>query len=483
MLSIFSNFTKFNFQGLVLAIFYLTLAITTSIHILLHKDDIKSSIGWIALVFLSPFIGTILYIFLGINRVKRKSLKLKGSINLTESYSKVLINNIFENLPINYKQFINFSHKVYSQNFVFGNLIEPLQNGFQAYPEMILAIKEAKKEVLISSYIFDYDSETEKILDALKVAINNGAKIKVLIDGIGTFNIFGKSIEKKLKEIKGLQYGIFLPLKFPLTFAFVNLRNHKKIMMIDGETAFFGGMNLSKNNCLIGDKKNAIIDITFKINGPVIQQIAEIFEEDWEFVTGEKFNSIAKSIKYKNSKGLAARAIPGGPDKQNNAIELIALGAISAAIKKILIITPYFLPEKNILTSIEMAAMRGIEVEIILPKIHNSFISKASEANFLSLINRGVKIFHTHPPFDHSKIFVVDSEWVFVGSANWDVRSFKLNFESNMEIFSKSLARTLETIAKEKKEKATVVTADYCKNMSTLKKLRNNMYRLLTPYG
>ncbi|MDR2066814.1 MAG: phospholipase D-like domain-containing protein [Endomicrobium sp.] len=483
MLSILSNFIKFNSQSLILAIFYLILAIITSVHILLHKDDVKSSIGWIALVFLSPFIGTILYIFLGINRVKRKSLKLKRVTNLNESYSHMLINDIFENLPINYKQFIMFGHKVYNQNFVFGNLIKPLQNGSQAYPEMINAIKEAKKEVLISSYIFDYDCETEKFLDAFKIATSNGAEIKVLIDAIGTLSIFGCSIEKKLKEVKGLQYGIFLPLKFPLTLPFANLRNHRKIMIIDGKTAFFGGMNLSKNNCLINDNKNAIIDITFKINGPVIQQMAEIFEEDWEFVTEKKFDSIAKSIKYTNSKGLAARVIPDGPDKKNNIIELITLGAINAAIKKILIITPYFLPEKNILVAIEMAAMRGVEVEIILPKIHNSFISKASEANFLNLINCGVKIFHTFPPFDHSKICVVDSEWVFVGSANWDVRSFKLNFESNIEIFSRKLAKKLEEIAKEKKEKATLVTAEYCKNISTLKKLRNNMYRLLTPYG
>ncbi|MDR1418363.1 MAG: phospholipase D-like domain-containing protein [Endomicrobium sp.] len=483
MLNIFPNFIKFNFQSLVLALFYLTLAITTSMHILLYKEDVKSSIGWIALVFLSPFIGTILYIFLGINRVKRKSLKLKGAVNIRGSYPNALIGNFFTKLPINYQQFITLGHKVYSQNFVVGNFIEPLQNGLQAYPEMIHAIKNAKEEVLLSSYIFDYDSETEKFMEAFKIAVNNGAKIKVLIDAIGTFGVFGRSIEKKLKEIKGLQYGIFLPLKFPLTLPFVNLRNHRKIMIVDGKTAFFGGMNLSKDNCLLNDKKNAIIDITFKITGPIISQIAEIFEEDWEFVKEKSFNSIAKSIKYTNSEGLTARVIPGGPDTINNPIELITLGAINAAIKTVLIITPYFLPENNILTSIEMAAMRGVDVEIILPKIQNSFISKASEANFLNLIKRGVKIYRTDPPFDHSKIFVVDNEWIFIGSANWDVRSFKLNFESNMEIFSKSLAKKLEAIAKGKKENATLITEDYCNNMSTLKKIRNNMYRLLTPYG
>jgi cardiolipin synthase len=355
---------------------------------------------------------------------------------------------------------------------------------------MIKTIQNAKKEVLISSYIFDCDSETDKFLEVFKTAIKNGATVKVLVDGIGTLKFFRRSIEKKLAQIENLKYGVFLPPLIPLTMPFVNFRNHRKIMIIDGETAFFGGMNLSKNNVLTDDLKNGILDITFKIKGPVIEQMSEVFENDWEFATEEKFQSLYNNKylrdNYNNTEAnlIPARLIPDGPDNKNGIIELIVHGAINTAAKKILIITPYFLPENNILTALEMAAMKGVLVEIIIPdKSDHVFINWAAEPNFLRLIKSGVKIYRTPRPFDHSKIFIVDDEWIFIGSANWDVRSFKLHFESNIEIFSKNLAKELTAIAELKKGKAKLTTVQECKNLPFLKRLRNNAYRLLTPYG
>ena len=477
----FFNSTNFDLQTFITTGICIVLYIGTTVHILLHKDDIKSSIGWIAVVFFSPFIGSILYIFLGINRVKRKGARLRKKIIVSSNYS---IENVYKNLPVNYRQFITFGYNAYPQNFVFGNSIEPLQNGVEAYPEMIKTIKNAKKEVLISSYIFDCDSETDKFLEAFKNAIKNGAAVKVLVDGIGTLKFFHRSIEKKLVRIKGLEYAVFLPPYIPVAMPFVNLRNHRKIMVIDGETAFFGGMNLSKKNVLIDDTKNGILDITFKVKGHIINQMSEVFEDDWEFATGKIFQSSSKRLPNIEADTTPARIIPDGPDNKSGIIELIAHGAINAATKKILITTPYFLPENNILTAIEMAAMRGVDVDIIIPdKGDYGFINRAVEPNFLRLIKSGVKIYRTPRPFDHSKIFVVDDEWIFIGSANWDVRSFKLNFESNIEIFSKNLAKELSDIAESKKRKAKLTTAHECKTQPLLKRIRNNACRLLTPYG
>jgi cardiolipin synthase len=479
--NIFSNFINSDLWTFSVAVVCVVLSIITTAHILLHKDDVKSSIGWIALVFLSPFLGTLLYILLGINRVKRKGARLRKKDIPSEKYSA---GNALKNLPENYRQFITFGYNVHPQNFVFGNSIEPLQNGLEAYPEMIKTIQNAKKEILISSYIFDYDSETDKFLEAFKTTIKNGATIKVLIDGIGTLKFFHRSIEKKLARIKGLEYAIFLPPYIPVSIPFVNLRNHRKIMIIDGETAFFGGMNLSKKNVLIYDQKNGILDITFKIKGHIIDQIAEIFENDWEFATGRKFQSFSKCLSDIETGTIPARIIPDGPDNKSGTIELITHGAINIATKKILIITPYFLPENNILTALEMAAMKGVDVDIIIPdKSDYSFIDRAAESNFLRLVKSGIKIYRTPRPLDHSKIFIVDSEWVFIGSANWDVRSFKLNFESNMEIFSKNLAKKLITIAESKKKKAKFTTVHECETLPFLKRIRNSAYRLLTPYG
>ncbi|MDR1926199.1 MAG: phospholipase D-like domain-containing protein [Endomicrobium sp.] len=484
IIDIFSNFINSDLRAFFATSIYIALSVITSIHLLLHKDDIKSSVGWIALVFLSPFVGTILYIFLGINRVKRKGIRLRKNVGSSGKYSYEIIKSIFDNLPLYFRQFINFGYNAYRQRFVCGNFVEPLQNGIEAYPKMIKDIQNAKKEVFISSYIFNYDSVTDKFLEAFKTAIKNGVSIKILVDGIGTLKFFHRSIEKKLAKIKGLEYGVFLPPHIPVTLPFVNLRNHRKIMTIDGKIAFFGGMNLAKQNVLINDFKNGILDLTFRIEGPVIKQISEVFEDDWEFTTGKKFQSISRGLPNIEAGIIAARIISDGPDNKKDVIEIITHGAINIAIKKILIVTPYFLPENNILTALEMAAMRGVDIEIIIPeKSDHGFIDKAIEPNFLRLVNCGVKIYRTPPPFDHSKIFVVDDEWIFVGSANWDVRSFRLNFESNIEIFSKKLAKKLTMIAEAKRLKAKLVTIAECENLPLLKRIRNNAYHLLTPYG
>ncbi|GHT46583.1 phospholipase [Endomicrobiia bacterium] len=483
-MNIFLNFINYDLYTILKTGIRIAVSVVMGTHILLHKDDIKSSTGWIALVFLSPFIGTILYVLLGINRVKRKSIRLKKDISLYEKYSYDTIRNIFEKLPVNYGQFIIFGQSVYPQNFVLGNSIKPLQNGIEAYPEMIKTIQNAKREVLISSYIFDYDKETDNFMKAFRTAIKNGAAIKILIDGIGALKFFHRSIEKKLAKIKGLEYGIFLPPQIPVAFPFVNLRNHRKIMIIDGKTAFFGGMNLSKKNVVISDLRNGVIDITFKIKGPVISQMCEIFEDDWEFATGKNFRSLAKDLPSVEYGTIPARVVPDGPDNKTATMELIVHGAINTAVKKILIVTPYFLPENNILTALEMAAMRDVNIEIIIPKKSDfNFMDYAAEPNFLRLLSCGIKIYRSPRPFDHSKIFVVDDEWVFVGSANWDVRSFKLHFESNIEIFSKELAKELTDIAELKKGNAKLVTIHECKSLSLLKRIRNNACRLLTPYG
>ena len=487
MKTILSFILTNHYEGVVstiVAVLYIVLSLATAVHILITKYDIKSASGWIALVFLSPFVGTILYIFLGINRVSRKAARLGRVGNVGSKFSQAEKEAIIQNMPFYSKNIIVYGQNLYPQEFLKGNKIKPLKNGIEAYPEMIEAIRNAKKEVLVEVYIFDSDSVTEKFLDAFKTAINAGAEVKVLVDGIGALKFFKRDIEKKLSKIKGLQYGIFLPPRVPISVPFVNLRNHRKIMVIDGKIAFFGGMNLSQDNVLTDDKENAVCDITFRVEGAVIDQICQVFEEDWFFVKGENFESCSNFIDYEIAEnGEPARVIPDGPDIKERRIQLLIGGALHFALDHIVVATPYLLPENDIVIALEMAAMRGINVEIIVPQMSDhKFITWAQEANLEYLIERGVKIYKQPPPFDHSKIFVVDGAWSFIGSANWDVRSFRLNFEANMEIYSKELAAELLGIVEEKKAVSRLVTLEECRDIGFARKIRNKALRLLTPY-
>lgn len=469
-----------DFFSLSLAgILYLLMQLAVTVNIILYKDDVKSSIGWIGLVWLTPLLGTIIYIVFGINRIKRKALALRNSGPDIFQITGKTQQEIEKEIPPPFLQLMKLGHKVHPQLFTLGNSIKPLQNGDEAYPLMCEAIRNAKKEVLIESYIFNNDKAGQMFIDALKQARKNGAKVKMLIDGVG-INYSKPTIKAEALKIEGLNFAVFLPSRQPVDLPFVNLRNHRKIMIIDGYTAFFGGMNVAKGNLIADKPKDPIIDITFMVRGPVIDQMNRIFLEDWIFAKKHPFVPISFREKEPLPGNIPTRIIPDGPDSDYGKIELLTLGALNCAQKKVSIVTPYFLPEGNILTALEMASMRGVEVEIVIPSKSNIFgMDWAMEANFETLIKKDIKIYRTKPPFDHSKIMIVDNGWVFTGSSNWDVRSFKLNFETNMECLSPELARLLIPIVEAKKKNAILLKTH---KLPMLTKLRNNSFKLLTPY-
>ena len=460
-------------------VLYLLLQICVTVHILLFKDDVKSSIGWIGFVWLAPLLGSAIYALFGINRIKRKALSLKSPKQDIHKITGKTQEEIEKEIPKNLLQMLKLGYSVHPQIFALGNNVSPLINGDEAYPQMCSAIEKARKEVLIESYIFNNDKAGQMILSAAKKARGNGAKIKIIVDGVG-LNYSRPNIAQAAGKINGAEFVVFLPSKKPASLPFVNLRSHRKIMIIDGETAFFGGMNIAEGNLLKTNPKEPIRDITFKIKGPVINQLTRIFMEDWLFSGGKAFNPALFKESLPLSGGSIARAIPDGPDGDYGKVELMVLGAINCACKNINIVTPYFLPEENILTALEMAAMRGINVQIILPKKSNIFgMDWAMRANFNRLIKKGVKIFLQNPPFDHSKMMTADGIWAFIGSSNWDERSLKLNFEANMEIIDKKLTQTLDKIIEGKKADAKPITLQ---NYSISKRLLNNSFKLLTPY-
>ncbi len=463
---------------------WLVLQSVVTAHIILHKDDVPSAIGWTGLVWLAPVIGSIAYIILGINRVRRKALRLhNGGADIFTLTGKTA-EEIEKEVPPSFLQLLRLGYKVHPQHLALGNSVRPLINGDEAYPLMCAAIAGAKKQVLIASYIFNNDKAGQRFLPALKQAVNNGAEVRMLIDGVG-LNYSRPNIAAAVKKIKGIKFSIFLPSKSPVNLPFVNLRNHRKIMIIDGETAFFGGMNVAEGNLVAEKPKAPIQDVTFEVKGPVIKQMIRLFEEDWIFSGKKAFMpASAHTSKTTPSPGsVPARIIPDGPDGDYGKIERLCLGALACAQKTVSIVTPYFLPENEMLSSLETAAMRGVSVEIILPQKSNIFgMDWAMQANFRRLLSKGVKIYRTEPPFDHSKLFLVDEVWLFAGSANWDVRSFKLNFESNMECFDPSLAKQVRQVIEHKKQKAVCVPYEKHLHPPLLRTLRDNAFRLLTPY-
>jgi cardiolipin synthase len=286
-----------------------------------------------------------------------------------------------------------------------------------------------------------------------------------------------RKVEKELRRAH-----IYTARFFSSHIRFFNLRNHRKILCIDGETAFIGGMNIARDNLSkeVSSAK-AVQDIHFEVSGPVIDQINQAFADDWHFASDIPLKVTSWAGEAEGQ--VVARFLPDGPDEHYKKLEWTLLAAINNAERDIRIITPYFIPNSVTLNALHMAILRGVEIELLIPeKVDIHALNWVIASNHQKILDLGIKIYLTPPPFEHSKLCMVDDTWAFIGSSNWDERSFSLNFEANLECYDTRLNRQLVDIFEQKKRNAKELLKEDCQSHSLPVRLRNNFIRLFTPY-
>jgi cardiolipin synthase len=304
---------------------------------------------------------------------------------------------------------------------------------------MIEAIDSAAHSITLSTYIFDNDRAGKLFLDALQRAVARRVEVRVLIDDMGARYTWPTM--PRLLRRAGIPVAKFLPTLIPWRFQYSNLRTHRKLLVVDGRVGFTGGINVREGNCLAWKPRHPVQDLHFRVTGPVVGQIQEVFVEDWAFCTGELLQGERWFADIEPNGPVLARGLPDGPDEDFESFRLTLLGAIASARSSILVLTPYFLPDAPLITSLNVAAMRGIEVDLVLPQKSNlALVQWASTALLWQFLERGCRVWLSPPPFDHSKVLVIDGRVSFVGSANWDPRSLRLNFEFNLECYDRELA-------------------------------------------
>jgi cardiolipin synthase len=265
--------------------------------------------------------------------------------------------------------------------------------------------------------------------------------------------------------------------------ATINLRNHRKILVVDGQTAFTGGMNIRQGNVLAGRPKRPVQDLHFRVRGPVVRRLQEAFANDWAFATGEILGDQRWFPASEESGNLIARVILDGPDADYDKLRWTLLAALAEARTSVQILTPYFLPDRPLVEALNLAALRGVRVDIILPATNNlPFVHWASRALWWQVLERGCRLWLTPPPFDHSKLMIVDGHWVLLGSANWDARSLRLNFELTVESYGRDFADKMGRIIEGKLRGAHEVTLSEVDGRSYPAKLRDSIARLFSPY-
>jgi cardiolipin synthase A/B len=461
--------------------------IATSCHAVLNKRDVRATIGWVGIIWLVPVVGVALYVLLGINRIKRKATMLRSGQYWAEPRAleracpPEQLDEILTANNHHMRTLVELVGRVTQRPLLAGNRIEPLAGGDVAYPAMLAAIDAATRSVTMMSYIFDNDRMGHQFVDALKRAVDRGVEVRVLIDAIGSRYSFPSIIGVLAKA--GIRAERFLESFLPGYFAYANLRNHRKILVVDGRIGFTGGLNIREGAMLSLKPKAPIEDLHFRLTGPVVLQLQEVFTEDWSFATKEVLSGEVWYPPAEAAGQALARGIRSGPDEDLGEISLVLAGALSCAHSRVAVVTPYFLPDDALISALNIAAMRGVVVDIILPQDNNlATVQWASTAMLWQVLGHGCRVWLSPPPFDHTKLMLVDGLWSLVGSSNWDPRSLRLNFEFNVECYDRALAKSLGEIVEHKLSISRQVTLADVDGRRLPVKLRDGVARLLSPY-
>lgn len=403
-------------------------------HALLTKRDPRSALAWIGISLLLPLGGPVLYFLFGVNRIRTRAQRLGSRLPLQFDYEQPDDAELAEPATSDAPDgpIARASARISRRACQPGNTIRRLHNGEQAYPAMIEAIRSAERYVYLSTYIFGARGAACDIVEALCAARRRGVTVCVLIDGLGQWYTLARAAPVLLRA--DVRVARFLPLRVWPPSVHVNLRNHRKILVVDGDIAFTGGMNIADYHMLGDGRGYRVVDLHFRLTGPVVGQIETVFAEDWHFATGQTLP--APRAVPPQPATASCRVITDGPNEDLNRLALVLLSAVSAAQRRICIVTPYFLPGRELIGALQAAALRGVTVSILLPGRNNlPYVHWATRNMLWELLQHGVEVRYQPPPFAHTKFLLVDEDYAQVGSANLDPRSLRLNFELNVEVF------------------------------------------------
>ncbi len=465
---------------------HLAIAPVAAAHALIYKRDSRAAFGWIAMALLFPIGGPLLYFAFGINRVRTRARHLQGRpthwlrmpYEGAEPTTSRLDDTGREDTAAD--TIARISRAVSGRPLLAGNRVRPLFNGEEAYPEMVAAIDRARHSVYLMTYILETNRTGRRFIDALAAADRRGVQVRVLIDGFGDWYSLPRA-SRKLREHR-VEVARFLPLRLLPPAVHINLRNHRKILVVDGEHGFTGGMNIGDRHLVATHPTtHPTQDIHFAVDGPVVRELEQVFADDWRFATGEE---LTLGTDAPSAGGDArCRVISTGPDDDIDKLVTVLLGAIAAARHTIDIVTPYFLPPREMIATLQAAALRGVRVTIVLPARSNlPFVHWATRNMLWELLQRSVAIYYQPPPFAHTKLFVVDGEYAQIGSANLDPRSLRLNFELALEIHDITFAATLRDHVRHLVAKSRPVTLEEVDGRSLPVRMRDALCWLLSPF-
>lgn len=467
----------------VLSVVFGTVAAT---HAAMTKREVRSALGWVGIIILSPLVGAMIYAVAGINRIRRASLISRRALELDEIWRSLSLyaisrESVATQFGDRFGQMKLLGDKVTRHPLSSGNRIAMLSTGEETFDAMCQAIEAARHSVILETYIFDRDPVGLRVADCLIAAHRRGVVVRVIVDAVGARysvpSIIGY-LEEGGVPTATFNGQVIMGLRLP----YANLRTHRKIMVVDGAVAFVGGMNIRA--AFTGP--DAARDTHFRVSGPVVADILAVAAEDWHFEKGEVLLGPEWRVRPEEGlpgTGTAIRAVVSGPDAHIETNHRMLLGAFSVAERSIRIVSPYFLPDTTFIAALNTAARRGVQVDVIVPSQNNlAIVARAMMGQFDQILREGCRVHLSGGKFDHSKLMVIDRQWCFIGSSNLDSRSLRLNFEIDLEIYDRVLAEQIEDRIDQRLTAAHQLTLAHLKARSLPNRMLDRLFWLGSPY-
>lgn len=435
---------------LLLVLGWLALALPAAVHALLHARSPEQARAWVVVVLLVPALGPVLYLLFGLNRIQRRARRLRrgvrrlgiGEPRPTVDAADPRLRGLTRLVPLGER--LSAGRPLRD-----GNDLTLFGDAPAALAAMLAAIDGATRSVALATYIFEHDALGARFVEALCAAARRGVAVRVLVDAAG-LRFAPRSVVEALVAC-GVPAARFLPPGRPRLLRYLNLRNHRKLLVVDGAAAFIGGTNLTGEAVPSPDGPPVLRDLHAAVRGPVVADIFAVWAEDWAFSTGETLAGPAWAPAPTDpapADPALCRVVEDGPDEDVARLERLFIGALATARSRVCLLTPYLLPGPALRAALEVAALRGVRVDIAVPADPDHPVVRRAMAPILRDLARwGCHVVETPVPFDHAKLLVVDARYVVLGSANWDPRSFHLNFEAVLEVWCPRAGAAAEALA------------------------------------
>jgi cardiolipin synthase len=441
---------------------HLVLGLLLTYDILMHKHRPVSAVLWLGVTWLFPYAGALLYLTFGKDRIHRSTRAREAAEALVAQ--RAMAHPTAERLLASSERnearyaghpaerILRATDRVSGSTWLVpGNRVTLLVDGDEFYPQLLAAIDGAQDSVHLQTFIYARDAFGWELLDRLKAKVREGVAVRLLYDRFGSSEAFFTRMFKAALEAgvhaRSISQANLLKGRFQ-----INLRNHRKVAVIDGHTAFVGGINIASENDSAYTDGAPIRDYHTKVEGPVVADLQLQFLKDWYYATREPLSAMLQSSMFPRQQDFGpalVKVLPGGPVRSGGSLDDAYFTAITAAEHTLKITTPYFVPDEPIVEAIRSAALKGVAVDLVVPRKNNHWYTGAAARSLYGpLLAVGVRIYERRPPFMHAKALVVDDHVSILGSANLDYRSLHLNFETNIQVadstFTLALSRQID---------------------------------------